>query len=195
MPITLSAVAATSDGSAAGSEQTATASAPIDERHLVVDPRPDLAGLHEHLAACEAEVQLRVLRERQRRQHPLLVDRGEPAGEIAGARHVLGPLAHQQPPHLRPLRAEACSLLVDGIEPETLEQNVRRRVVGEREHQQRAVGERQRAGERSATDQAAGGTSTRLVRVEAGPPERRGDEELDRRRRRDDAVAALLAAV
>ena len=108
----------------------------------MVHARPDFACLDDSLARRQAQRQLGVVCNCQRLEHPRLVDRSHPTGEVERARHVLRPLSHHQPPDLRAPGAQPRRLRIHGLEPEPLEEDVRRRVVREREHQQRAVSER-----------------------------------------------------
>ena len=84
-----------------------------------------------------------------------------PAGEVAGAGQVLWAVAiirRRTSVRSQPSRAAS---VVDSVEPEPLEQDVRRGVVRERQHQQRAVGERHRPRARPPPTRALHGTSTR----------------------------------
>src|SRR3954452_9169593 len=148
----------------------------VDESRLVVDARPDLTRLHEHLTAVQPQGQFRIVRDRERLEDLLGVDRREPAGEVARAGDVLGPLGHHRAPNLGSLAAEARHLRINGIEADPLEQDVRRGVVREREHQERAATEAHRRAEAVSERPRHLRHVRRLIGIDARAPEGRCDE-------------------
>ena len=139
--------------------------------------------------------ELRIVGYGERLEDARVVDRRESSRQIPGAGDVLRPLPQHRPAHRGVLCPKALGFPIDGIEPKLFQQDVRRGVVGERQHQERAVAERDRAGEPVGERPRGRLDLGTLARIEPRTPECRRDEELDRRGSWHNPAAALLPPV